>query len=178
MKATERATASRVATALAHAGGGGIGRQDAYALIQAPDEALPELLATAAELRDARKGRIASYSRKVFLPLTNLCRDTCGYCTFVRQPGDTLAHTMSIEEVLAVARAGQDLGHLRLGQAESPRDRPGRVARRGQAADRADGPRRDPPARAAHGGPGPGPPGGPKSIPLTAARRLSWSACR
>src|SRR5579875_2205305 len=67
-------------------------------------------MAAAAERRDAAFGRIATYSRKVFLPLTNLCRDVCGYCTFVRQPDDPLVHTMSAEEVLAVARAGEALG--------------------------------------------------------------------
>ncbi len=51
-----------------------------------------------------------TYSRKVFLPLTNLCRDYCGYCTFRRDPGEPGAHTMTPEEVLAVARQGEKLG--------------------------------------------------------------------
>jgi 7,8-didemethyl-8-hydroxy-5-deazariboflavin synthase CofG subunit len=46
----------------------------------------------------------------VFLPLTNLCRDYCGYCTFRRDPGDPGAHTMTPDEVLSVARAGEKLG--------------------------------------------------------------------
>ena len=88
----------------------GITRDEACRLIRSPDEALPDLLYQAAEGRDAAKGRIVTYSRKVFLPLTNLCRDVCGYCTFVRQPDDPAAHTMSPDEVLAVARAGERLG--------------------------------------------------------------------
>ena len=47
---------------------------------------LPELMAEAARLRDIGHGNIVSYSRKVFIPLTRLCRDTCRYCTFVRGP--------------------------------------------------------------------------------------------
>jgi FO synthase len=84
--------------------------EEAYRLITLPDAALPELLQAANERRDAAKGRTVTYSRKVFLPLTNLCRDTCGYCTFVRQPNDPAAHTMTPEEVLATAIAGERLG--------------------------------------------------------------------
>src|ERR1019366_1303547 len=51
-----------------------------------------------------------TYSRKVFLPLTNLCRDRCGYCTFVKGPQQHDAHTMTPDEVLAVAREGARLG--------------------------------------------------------------------
>ena len=53
---------------------------------------------------------MVTYSRKVFLPLTNLCRDYCGYCTFRRDPGEPGAHTMTPEEVLAVAQQGEKLG--------------------------------------------------------------------
>ncbi|MGH7266149.1 MAG: 7,8-didemethyl-8-hydroxy-5-deazariboflavin synthase CofG, partial [Candidatus Rokuibacteriota bacterium] len=64
----------------------------------------------AAAARDAGKGRTITYSRKIFLPLTNLCRDDCGYCTFKRDPGQPGARTMTVEEVLAVCRAGARLG--------------------------------------------------------------------
>jgi 7,8-didemethyl-8-hydroxy-5-deazariboflavin synthase CofG subunit len=87
-----------------------VARELAYELIDCPDGGLSEVLAAAAALRDEVKGRTVTYSRKVFLPLTNLCRDSCGYCTFVRQPGDPKAHTMLPEEVLGVARAGDRLG--------------------------------------------------------------------
>jgi FO synthase len=51
-----------------------------------------------------------TYSKKVFLPLTNLCRDDCGYCTFKRDPGQPGARTMELDEVLAVCEAGARLG--------------------------------------------------------------------
>ncbi len=92
------------------AAGRPLGRADAVALIDAPAAALPAVLAAAAACRDAGKGRTISYSRKVFLPLTNLCRDDCGYCTFKRNPGDAGAHTMELEEVLAICEAGARLG--------------------------------------------------------------------
>jgi FO synthase len=64
----------------------------------------------AERLRTERTGRIISYSRKVFIPLTNLCRDQCGYCTFARLPEDPRAHTMTPDEVLTVAEAGRRAG--------------------------------------------------------------------
>ncbi len=85
-------------------------RDEAYALIHADGGALEELFDAAAEVRRQRTGRIITYSRKVFIPLTNLCRDVCAYCTFVRTPGDPRAHTMTPEEVLAVAEAGRRAG--------------------------------------------------------------------
>jgi FO synthase len=79
-------------------------------LIRCSDEELPELLATARALKEQFKPGVITYSPKVFLPLTNLCRDTCGYCIFRRSPGEPGAHTMTPEEVLSVARAGEKLG--------------------------------------------------------------------
>ncbi|HKP13579.1 MAG TPA: 7,8-didemethyl-8-hydroxy-5-deazariboflavin synthase CofG [Blastocatellia bacterium] len=61
-------------------------------------------------LRDELKGRRVTYSKKVFIPLTNLCRDYCGYCTFRKDPGQAGAHTMTPDEVIAVAEAGARLG--------------------------------------------------------------------
>jgi 7,8-didemethyl-8-hydroxy-5-deazariboflavin synthase CofG subunit len=87
-----------------------ISRDAAVRLIRCADADLPELLAAARDARDRFKPGAITYSRKVFLPLTNLCRDYCGYCTFRRDPGDPGAHTMTPEEVLAVARAGEKLG--------------------------------------------------------------------
>lgn len=92
---------------------------DAEALLGATDEALDRLLAAAARVRDAgleRIGRpgVMTYSRKVFIPLTTLCRDRCHYCVFVDTPGQLLRQRkpeyMSREQVLAVARQGQALG--------------------------------------------------------------------
>jgi len=88
----------------------GISRVDAMRLIRATGAEVLELLKAASAIRDARTGGVVTYSRKVFIPLTNLCRDRCGYCTFAREPGDPKAHTLTPEEVLAVARAGKQAG--------------------------------------------------------------------
>ncbi len=85
-------------------------REAALRWIHASEDELSDLLATARSARDRFKPGIITYSRKVFIPLTNLCRDYCGYCTFRRDPGQPGAHTMSPEEVLQVARAGEKLG--------------------------------------------------------------------
>ena len=61
-------------------------------------------------VRDRFHPHVITYSRKVFLPLTNLCRDYCGYCTFRRDPGDAGAHTMTPEEVLETCRQLEDEG--------------------------------------------------------------------
>jgi 7,8-didemethyl-8-hydroxy-5-deazariboflavin synthase CofG subunit len=90
--------------------GARLAREDAYRWIRCPDGDLPFLLAASRHLRDEFKPGVITYSRKVFIPLTNLCRDYCGYCTFRRDPGDTGAHTMAADEVLAVAKAGEKLG--------------------------------------------------------------------
>jgi 7,8-didemethyl-8-hydroxy-5-deazariboflavin synthase CofG subunit len=87
-----------------------ISRNAALNLIRCFDDDLPELLATARAAKERFKPGVITYSRKVFLPLTNLCRDYCGYCTFRRDPGDPGAHTMTPDEVLEVARAGEKLG--------------------------------------------------------------------
>jgi 7,8-didemethyl-8-hydroxy-5-deazariboflavin synthase CofG subunit len=87
-----------------------ISREAALRAVRCPDSELPELLAAARAAKERFKPGIVTYSRKVFLPLTNLCRDYCGYCIFRRDPGDRGAHTMTPEEVLAVARAGEKLG--------------------------------------------------------------------
>ena len=87
-----------------------VSRDDACRLIRCSDAELPELLAAARQAAQKFKPGIITYSRKVFIPLTNLCRDYCGYCTFRRDPGEPGAHTMTPEEVLRVARAGEKLG--------------------------------------------------------------------
>src|SRR5579864_2237565 len=96
---------------LAHlCAGTAISRELALQLIRCPDEHVPSLLSAARAEKERFKPGVITYSRKVFLPLTNLCRDYCGYCTFRRDPGDPGAHTMTPDEVLAVARAGEKLG--------------------------------------------------------------------
>lgn len=87
-----------------------LNRADALALEKASGSELEALSRRAASLRDAHWGRSLTYSRKVFVPLTNLCRDDCGYCTFVQKPGSPTARIMSPDEVMAVVREGERLG--------------------------------------------------------------------
>src|SRR5438128_8394833 len=88
--------------------GCGVSREDALLLInEAPLEAL---LQAAASVRDRSKGRSVSYSKKVFIPLTHLCRDYCGYCTFRADPENGVNPYMTPDEVLAVAEAGRLAG--------------------------------------------------------------------
>src|ERR1700732_3420612 len=83
---------------------------DTIALIQWPEADLGDLLDAAAQLRDGGKGRDVTYSRKVFLPVTNLCRDRCTYCTFRKDPGDPGAWTMTLAEIAEWSRRGRELG--------------------------------------------------------------------
>ena len=64
----------------------------------------------ARERRDRSFGRVLTYSPKVFIPLTQLCRDVCHYCTFAKSPSRLSAAYMSLDEVLAVAREGEAAG--------------------------------------------------------------------
>jgi len=82
----------------------------AVQLLRCDDEIFPNLLATARALKNQYRPGVITYSRKVFIPLTNLCRDYCGYCTYRRDPGEAGAHTMTPDEVLSVAKAGEKLG--------------------------------------------------------------------
>ncbi len=68
------------------------------------------LMACATQIRDEGHGRLVSYSRKVFIPLTKLCRDVCHYCTFAKTPKKIDAPFLSPEQVLEIARAGQVAG--------------------------------------------------------------------
>src|SRR5215467_9880591 len=90
--------------------GVGLSVPEACAFEHTTSSELLALLQMADALRAQHHGDVITYSRKVFLPLTNLCRDYCGYCTFRRDPGQPGAHTMTPDEVLQVARAGEKLG--------------------------------------------------------------------
>jgi FO synthase len=70
----------------------------------------PELTALARVVRDGAHGRRVTFSPKVFIPLTMLCRDRCGYCTFAKAPARLAAPYLTPEEVLTIARAGRDAG--------------------------------------------------------------------
>src|SRR3954454_1083394 len=71
---------------------------------------LHELMAAARAVRGAERGGLITYSPKVFIPLTKLCRDVCHYCTFARPPRRGERAYMTIDEVLDVARAGEAAG--------------------------------------------------------------------
>jgi FO synthase len=102
--------------ALARAGDGEpLDRAQAAALLHVTGEDLATLLGYAARTRDAglegagRPG-VITYSKKVFIPLTRLCRDRCGYCTFATVPGRLESPYISPDEVLSIARQGAALG--------------------------------------------------------------------
>ena len=106
---SERATYNEIAELLAVAReAGSIDREIAVRVgREAP---LADLLTAASELRARGKGTIISFSKKVFIPLTTLCRDYCGYCTFRKDPGQPGAHFMTPDEVLALAERARAAG--------------------------------------------------------------------
>ncbi|MGH7411591.1 MAG: 7,8-didemethyl-8-hydroxy-5-deazariboflavin synthase CofG [Candidatus Methylomirabilis sp.] len=103
--------AMAVEAALHEAGSGQpLTRGAALALIRASGRHLLRLLELASALRDTGKGHTVTFSKKVFIPLTHLCRDRCLYCAFRRDPGERDDGFMSPEEVLVLASAGARLG--------------------------------------------------------------------
>ncbi len=110
-------TAPPLAAALAEAATGrALSDGEAWALAGADDDGLAAMLDAAGRMRDRGKGRTVTFSPKVFIPLTHLCRDFCGYCIFRKTPeqagkeaqGGSLY--MTPEQVLDVANAGRRLG--------------------------------------------------------------------
>ncbi|MGA2354087.1 MAG: 7,8-didemethyl-8-hydroxy-5-deazariboflavin synthase CofG [Terriglobales bacterium] len=87
-----------------------LSREAACELLRSDDSTLPALLSAAQTVRAKFKPPVITYSRKVFLPLTNLCRDYCGYCVFRRDPAQPGAHTMTPDEVMEVVHAGERMG--------------------------------------------------------------------
>src|SRR5919106_3442292 len=83
---------------------------EAASLMEARGPALEALLEVASQLRELGHGRTITYSRKVFIPLTMLCRDVCHYCTFAKPPANLEAPYLSPEEVVAIADAGRRAG--------------------------------------------------------------------
>jgi len=73
-------------------------------------EEFTALLEVASEVRDRHKGRTITFSPKIFIPLTNLCRDFCGYCTFRKAPHEPGAKTLTLDEVLRIVHRGKLLG--------------------------------------------------------------------
>ena len=91
-------------------GGKALTLDEASSLFEARGEELDRLMAAAARLRDLGHGSTVTYSRKVFVPLTMLCRDRCHYCTFAKPPARAGAPFLTPEEVVDVAEAGRKLG--------------------------------------------------------------------
>ncbi len=83
---------------------------DEQALSLSDLDATDALAAVAAVLRDRGHGGLITYSRKVFIPLTHLCRDVCHYCTFARTPKKIAQAYMPVEDVLALCRQGAEMG--------------------------------------------------------------------
>jgi FO synthase len=99
-----------VSRALARADAGkALSVDDLESLLGARGEALEELMGISSRLRDLGHGKTVTYSRKVFIPLTMLCRDHCHYCTFAKPPAKLESPFMTPEEVVAVAAKGRDL---------------------------------------------------------------------
>lgn len=91
-------------------GAASLSDDEALALADAPPGELPALMAAARAVRDRAWGRRVTYSPKVFLPLTNLCKNHCSYCAFRRSPGQAGAWTMTPAEVGAWAARARDAG--------------------------------------------------------------------
>jgi len=81
--------------------------REAHDLVDLP---VAELVTEAARLRDAAHGERITFSPKVFIPLTMLCRDRCGYCTFAKPPARLESPFLSLDDVVAIARHGAAMG--------------------------------------------------------------------
>jgi len=86
---------------------------DDEALCLADLDDTPALAAVAGELRDRGHRNIVTYSRKVFIPLTHLCRDVCHYCTFAQTPRKIEQPYMPVEQVLELCHQGARMGARR-----------------------------------------------------------------
>lgn len=107
---TDGAASGELGDILAGAADGGpVSREDALLLSGLGREEVPFLLRTASEIRDRGKGKTLTFSRNVFVPLTQLCRNRCGYCTFKYEPGEGPLF-LTPEEVIEMARKGAGLG--------------------------------------------------------------------
>src|SRR5918999_1262254 len=104
-------TEHAVTRALSRAAAGkSLSLDEATGLMAARGPYLEELLGVASSLRDLGRGRAVTYSRKVFIPLTMLCRDHCHYCTFAKPPARLEKPFLTPEDVVAIARAGRKAG--------------------------------------------------------------------
>lgn len=85
---------------------GSLSREDAYNLLSSCPTGT--LVSAAGRVRDSTRPGAVTYSRKVFINLVNLCRDTCSYCTYKKEPGDPMLSMLSPEQVMAIAEAGRN----------------------------------------------------------------------
>ena len=110
-QASARPSGPQLRRALARADrGAALSLDETTALLGARGEDLDGLLTVAARLRDLGHGDVVTYSPKVFVPLTMLCRDHCHYCTFAKPPARLDAPFLTPEEAVAIARAGAEAG--------------------------------------------------------------------
>src|SRR6266480_2378658 len=106
-----QASAHRLRRALARAEQGkSLSLDETEALLGSRDDDLARLMEVAARQRDLGHGDVVTYSRKVFIPLTMLCRDHCHYCTFAKPPAKLDHPYLNLEEVVAIAEGGRALG--------------------------------------------------------------------
>jgi FO synthase len=110
-QASARPSGPQLRRALARADRGvTLSLDETTALLGARGDDLERLLDVAARLRDLGHGDVVTYSPKVFVPLTMLCRDHCHYCTFAKPPAKLDAPFLTPEEAVAIARAGAEAG--------------------------------------------------------------------
>ena len=94
-----------VAEMLHHAFDSGVTKSEAYQLMaECPTDML---LMAAGRIRDISRPNVITYSRKVFINLVNLCRDTCTYCTYKKEPDDPMLSMLNPRQVIAIAEAGK-----------------------------------------------------------------------
>lgn len=103
-------TASVEAILAQAAGGARLDRAQARVLVRAGPEALPDLMAAARAVRARRRRQAVTYSRSVFIPLTNICRDRCGYCVFRKDAGDPGAWILTPDDVRRTAEGARRTG--------------------------------------------------------------------
>ena len=88
----------------------GHGEAERLAISMGDESVLEVLLQAASESKQRSKGDVVTVSRNIFIPLTNLCRNRCGYCTFAKFPGSEDAHNFELEEVAEAVRGGVKTG--------------------------------------------------------------------
>src|ERR1700675_4893874 len=109
--ASDKLGARRFGRALARAESGkALSLDEAEALLLASGEALQRLMAVASRLRDLGHGETVTYSRKVFIPLTMLCRDHCHYCTFAKPPAKLEHPFLTPDGGVGIEEAGRKMG--------------------------------------------------------------------